>query len=329
MRSKHRIALALACAALSTLAVSALAQTGAERFPSRPLRLVVPYPPGAVNDTLARVLAQRLGASLGQTVVVENRAGAGGHLGAEQVARSAPDGYTLVIGTSGLVTIGPHLYRKLAYDPQKDLVPIYRFASVPYAFGVPPSMGLKRVGDLVTLAKARPGALNFASSGNGSVPHLCGELFNLVAGVKMVHVPYKGGAQAINDVSTGAVQLYCGGIATMLGYVRAGRLQWLGVTSAKRSPLLPDEPTMAEQGLPGLQVASWIGVHAPAGMPEALVRRLATEIGQAMASDEVRKLVIAQGAEPESLGPAEFAAAIREESRRWGEIVKASGATVD
>ncbi|NLZ40154.1 MAG: tripartite tricarboxylate transporter substrate binding protein, partial [Comamonadaceae bacterium] len=205
-----------------------LAQAGAEPYPSRPLRIVVPYPPGAVNDAAARLLAHHLAPALGQPVVVENRPGAGGHLGAEQVARSAPDGHTLVIGTSGLITIGPHLYRRLAYDPQKDLVPVYRFATVPYAFGVPPSLGLKTVHDLVALAKARPGALNFASSGNGSVPHLCGELFNMVAGVKMVHVPYKGGGPAMTAVLGGEVDLHYPAAAVGLPHVKAGRVRALG-----------------------------------------------------------------------------------------------------
>lgn len=292
-------------------------------------RFLVPYTPGAANDTLARILAQRLSVATGQSVLVDNRPGAGGHLGAELVARSEPDGRTLLVSTNGLIAIGPHLYRRLNYDPLKDLVPVVRFANVPYALGASPSLPAKSIGELLALARNKPDSVYYASSGNGSVPHLCGELINLNAGVKMVHVPYKGGAQAMGDVVSGTVQLYCGSIASLLPFAQSGKIRILGVTSQRRSPLLPDVPTFTEQGLNGVEVDSWVGLHAPAATPRAVVERIAADVGKIMAVEEVRRLFEAQGAEPDVIGPDAFAKAIREESARWAPAVKASGATLD
>ncbi|MGD9943739.1 MAG: Bug family tripartite tricarboxylate transporter substrate binding protein [Burkholderiaceae bacterium] len=328
-RALHRLLIAAALTTAFGPAAVAQPAAAADAYPSKPIRLVVPYPPGAANDTLGRALAQRLALVLGQPIVVENRPGAGGHLGAEQVARSPADGYTLLIGTSGLIAIGPHIFKKLTYDPQRDLVPITRFATVPYVFGVPATLGLRGAPDLAALAKKTPGGLNYASSGNGSVPHLCGELFNLRAGVKMIHVPYKGGAQAMNDVASGQVQLYCGGIPSLLPHVKAGRIKLVGVTSPNRSPLLPDEPTLAEQGIKGVEVNSWVGLLAPAGTPAAIVQRLAAETARIMAANDMKQYTLSQGAEPEALNPAEFAADIKAESDRWADVVKASGAKID
>ena len=304
---------------LFTAATNASAQT----------RFVVPYTPGAANDTLARVLAQNLGAETGQPVLVDNRPGAGGHLAAEQVAHAVPDGKTLLVTTNGLLAIGPHLYAKLPYDPQKDLAPVIRFANVPYALGVSPQLGIKTVGELIALAKAKPEQVNFASSGNGSVPHMCGELINLQAGVKMTHVPYKGGAQAMNDVMSGTVELYCGSIPSLIGFAQSGKITLLGVTSPKRSALLPDLPTLEEQGLHGVDVDSWVGLHAPGGTPPATIDKLYGQIAKLMTTDDVRRVFLAQGAVPEALPPAEFGAKVREESDRWAPVVKASGATLD
>jgi tripartite-type tricarboxylate transporter receptor subunit TctC len=316
-------------AGLTVVMGNVCAQTPPPPYPSKPIRLVVPYPPGAANDILARALAQRLGPALGQNIVVDNRAGGGGHIGAEAVSRAPADGYTLLIGTSGLITIGPNLYPKLPYNPQRDLMPVVRFATVPYVFAVPASLGISKASELAALAKSKPGGLKIASAGNGSVPHLCGELFNLRAGVKMVHVPYKGGAQAVTDLIAGQVQLYCGGIPTVLTQVKAGKLRLAGVTSKARTPLLPDEPTLAEQGISGVEVNSWTGILVPAGTPAAVVTRLHRETERIMKSDEMRQYVINQGAEAEAVGPAEFAEAIKAETLRWGAVVKASGAKVD
>jgi tripartite-type tricarboxylate transporter receptor subunit TctC len=293
------------------------------------VRFVVPYPPGAANDTLARLLAQRLGEKRGETIVVDNRPGAGGHLAAEQVAHGTPDGRTLLVTTNGLIAIGPHLYRKLPYAPAKDLAPVIRFASVPYALSASPALGASTVGELVALARDKPEQINFASSGNGSVPHLCGELINLRAGVRMVHVPYKGGAQAMNDVMSGTVQLYCGSIPTLLGFAQSGRLRLLGVTSPKRSPLLPDLATFDEQGLRGVDVDSWVGLHAPGKTPPAVVEALHREIAEVMGDEKIRQAFLAQGAEPEALAPADFARRTAEESERWAPVVAASGARLD
>ena len=293
------------------------------------MRFVVPYTPGAANDTLARVLAQYLGEATGRSVVVDNKPGGGGHIAAEQVAHATPDGQTLLVTTNGLLAIGPHLYRKLPYDPQKDLAPVVRFADVPYALGAAPDLGIKTVGEQVALAKQHPEQVNFASSGNGSVPHLCGELINLKAGIKLTHVPYKGGAQAMNDVMAGTVQLYCGSIPSLLGYAQSGRIRLLGVTSAKRSPLLPDLPTFEEQGLHGIDVNSWVGLHAPGGTSASTIERLYTEVAKLMATDKLRQAFLSQGAEPEAVAPADFAVRIRQESERWAPIVEASGATLD
>jgi tripartite-type tricarboxylate transporter receptor subunit TctC len=311
--------LGLAFALSLTAATGSFAQT----------RFVVPYTPGAANDTLARVLAQNLGAETGQPVLVDNRPGAGGHLAAEQVAHAAPDGKTLLVTTNGLLAIGPHLYRKLPYDPQKDLAPVIRFANVPYVLGVSPQLGIKTVGELIALAKAKPEQVNFASSGNGSVPHMCGELINLRAGVKMTHVPYKGGAQAMNDVMSGTVELYCGSIPSLIGFAQSGKITLLGVTSPKRSALLPDLPTLEEQGLHGVDVDSWVGLHAPGGTPPATIEKLYSQIAKLMATDDVRRVFLTQGAVPEALAPAEFGAKVREESDRWAPVVTASGATLD
>mgnify|MGYP003609471243 CR=1 FL=1 len=311
--------LALTAVLLGLATAGATAQT----------RFLVPYTPGAANDTLARILAQRLSIATGQSVLVDNRPGAGGHLGAELVARSEPDGRTLLVSTNGLIAIGPHLYRRLNYDPLKDLVPVVRFANVPYALGASPSLPAKSIGELLALARNKPDSVYYASSGNGSVPHLCGELINLNAGVKMVHVPYKGGAQAMGDVVSGTVQLYCGSIASLLPFAQSGKIRILGVTSQRRSPLLPDVPTFTEQGLNGVEVDSWVGLHAPAATPRAVVERIAADVGKIMAVEEVRRLFEAQGAEPDVIGPDAFAKAIREESARWAPAVKASGATLD
>jgi len=296
---------------------------------AQPLRFVVPYPPGAANDTLARLLAQRLGEVRGETVVVENKPGAGGHLAAEQVARGVPDGRTLLVTTNGLIAIGPHLYRKLPYDPRTDLAPVIRFASVPYALSAAPSLGIATVAELLALARAKPDRINFASSGNGSVPHLCGELIDLRAGIRMVHVPYKGGAQAMNDVMSGTVDLYCGSIPSLLGFAQSGRLRLLGTTSPKRSPLLPDLATFDEQGLRGVDVDSWVGLHAAGKTSPALIEKLHAEIADVMADEKIRQTFRAQGAEPEALSPAEFTRRTAEESERWAPVVAASGARLD
>jgi tripartite-type tricarboxylate transporter receptor subunit TctC len=312
-----------ACAACASAAAPPVA------FPARPIRLVVPYPPGASNDILARALAQRLTAALGQNVIVDNRAGAGGHIGAEMVARAPADGHTLLLGTSGIVSISPSVYRKLAYRPGRDLAPVTLFANVPYVFAAGAALPAAGIKELIALAKSRPGQLNYASSGNASAPHLCGELLKTTAGIDLVHVPYKGGAQAVADVISGQAAFYCGGIPTVLGQLKAGKLRSLGVASAQRSALLPDAPTVAEQGLPGFEVSSWTGILVPAATPGAIVERLHAEIARVMDDASMRAYVTNQGAEPAALGPRPFRALIDAETAKWAKVVKATGMKID
>lgn len=311
------------------LSTNASALTEPTPYPTRPVRLVVPYPPGAANDILARALAQRLSAALSQNVVVDNRAGAGGHIGAEMVARAPADGHTLLLGTSGIVSISPSVYRKLAYRPGQDLAPVTLFATVPYVFAASATLPAAGIKEFIALARSKPGQMNYASSGNASAPHLCGELLKSTAGVDLVHVPYKGGAQAVTDVIAGQAAFYCGGIPTVLGQLRAGKMRSLGVTSAQRSALLPEAPTVAEQGLKGFEVSSWTGILVPAATPSGLVQRIHAEIARVMDDAGMRSFVASQGAEPAAVGPKPFRALIDEETAKWAKVVKATGMKVD
>ena len=300
----------------------------AQDYPHKPLRMVAPFAPGGATDTLARIVGQKLHERLGQPVVVDNRAGAGGNIGADLVAKAAPDGYTLLVG--GVPhAIAVTLYARLPYDLQKDLAAVAEIATFPSMIVLHPSLPAKSVKELITLAKARPGELNFGSAGNGSPNHLALELFKTVAGVSMVHVPYKGTGQVIGDLLAGQVQLASMGFPTATPHVRSGRLRAIAVTGAVRSPLLPDIPTVSEEGLPGFVVTSWYGVFAPAATPQDIVARLNAEIGQVMAGAEVRQRLAAMGAEPSAKMPAEFAAYVREEIAKWAKVVKDSGAKID
>jgi tripartite-type tricarboxylate transporter receptor subunit TctC len=309
-------------AALLALAAGAAAQP----YPARPLRLVVPYPSGASsNDILARQLAPRLAELWGHNVVVDNRPGASGNIGAELVARAPADGYTLLLGTGGLISIGPSLYTKLAYDPHKDLAPVTLFAIVPYLLVVNPSVPAKTVQEFVAYAKARPGRLSFASAGVGSTPHLCGEMLKHMTGIDMLHVPYKGGAPAVTDTIAGQTQLYCAGLAATMPHVRSGKLRALGVTTLKRSTGAADLPTLDEQGLKGFDVNSWAAIFVPAKTPAVIVTRLHESIAQVMGTEAMRETLLKQGMDPELLGPKALAAYIREESARWSKLIQAAG----
>jgi tripartite-type tricarboxylate transporter receptor subunit TctC len=315
-----------AACVLATAALSAAAQD----YPARPVRLIVPFPPGAsTNDVLGRLIAQRLSESMGQQFVVENRPGAGGTIGTELVAKAPPDGYTLLIGTNGPIAIGPHVYPKLGYDPLKDLEPVILFAMVPYAIVVNVTSKANNLQDLVAMAKATPGQLAYASSGNGSPAHLCGELMRGQTGIDIVHVPYKGGAPAANDLLAGQVQIYCPGLASVLPMIQAGKLKAIAVTMAKRTPFLPDVPTSGEQGLAGLDVNSWVGLMAPAGTPRAIINRLNQEIVKVLARPDVRAAIEKNGAEPAAVGPADFARFLSAESTKWGAVVKKANVKVD
>ena len=318
----------LSCLVLLMLA-ALCAPAGAQDYPSRPIRWVVPFPPGGPTDTLSRILAARLGDVWKAGIVIENKGGAAGAIGTDFAAKAAPDGYTIQLGTQSTNGSNKIFYPNLPYDPIKSFTPVAILASGPNVLVVNPDLPVHSVGELIALAKAKPEQVNFASSGNGSVPHMCGELINLQAGVKMTHVPYKGGAQAMNDVMSGTVELYCGSIPSLIGFAQSGKITLLGVTSPKRSALLPDLPTLEEQGLHGVDVDSWVGLHAPGGTPPATIDKLYGQIAKLMTTDDVRRVFLAQGAVPEALPPAEFGAKVREESDRWAPVVKASGATLD
>jgi tripartite-type tricarboxylate transporter receptor subunit TctC len=318
-------AVALAVA-LSIAMPAALAAEAQGPYPSRPIRYVVPFAPGGPTDIMSRAIAERLAVSLGAPVVVDNRAGAGGSLGAEIVARSAPDGYTLMIGHVGTHAINISLYAKVNYDPIRDFQPISMVATLPFVLVVNPGVPAKDVKELISLARARPGALNFASAGSGGPTHLAGELFKSTAAIDIVHVPYKGNAAALADLVGGQVQMMFSNMLTAMPFVRAGKLRAIAVSTLKRSPQAPELPTVAEGGAPGYDVTPWYGVLAPAGLPKPLLARLHAEVSRIVDSTEMRERFVTQGVDVASSTPEAFAALIKAEIPRWRELVKRSGA---
>jgi tripartite-type tricarboxylate transporter receptor subunit TctC len=301
----------------------------AQSYPNRPIRLVVPFPAAGTTDILARAAAQKLTESLGQAVVVDNRPGAGGNIGSDLVAKSAPDGYTLLMGTVGTHAINPSLYSKMPYDHVKDFVPVVLVAGVPNVLVVNPALPVNSVADLIKLAKDKPGTINFASSGSGTSIHLSGELFKTMAGVDMTHVPYKGSSPALTDLIGGQVQVMFDNLPSALPQIKGGKLRAIAVTSLKRAPALPDIPTISESGLPGFEASSWFGVLAPAGTPGTIVARINAEVNKWLQSADAREKLIAQGAEAAGGSPEQFAAHIRAETDKWAKVVRASGAKVD
>lgn len=320
--------LGLALAALFAIAgVAAQAQT--QTFPTKPIKIVVPFPPGGTTDVLARVIGQEMTKSWGQQVIVDNRPGAGGNTGSDVVAKSPADGYTLLMGTVGTHGINVSLYKKMPYDAVKDFAPVTLVASVPNLLVVHPSVPAKSVKELISHAKANPGKLNFASAGNGTSIHLSGEMFKTMTGVQMQHVPYKGSAPAVTDLLGGQVNMMFDNMPSALPHVKGGKLRALAVTSAKRSPAAPDVPTMAEAGVPGYEATSWFGILAPAGTPKDIVTKLNKEIARILAMPEIKEKLSAQGAEPVGNTPEQFAAHIKAEIKKWEGVVKASGAQLD
>jgi tripartite-type tricarboxylate transporter receptor subunit TctC len=301
----------------------------AQAFPNHAIRLVVPFPAGGTTDILARDVAKQLTETLGQAVVVDNRPGAGGNIGADIVAKAAPDGYTLLMGTVGTHAINPSLYAKMPYDHIKDFVPVVLVAGVPNVLVVNPSVPVNTVADLVKLAKAKPGSINFASSGSGTSIHLSGELFKTVAGVDMTHVPYKGSSPALTDLMGGQVQIMFDNLPSSLPLIKSGKLRAVAVTSLKRAPALPDVPTVAESGFPGFEASSWFGILAPAGTPAPIVARLNAEVNKWLQSPAGKQQLLTQGAEAAGGPPENFVAHIRAETEKWAKVVKASGAKVD
>lgn len=301
----------------------------AQVYPAKPIKLVIPFPPGGPLDLTGRAIGQKLQEAWGQPVVVENRPGAGGNIGADAVAKSAPDGYTLVMGALSTHAVNPHLFTKMPYDALKDFAPITLVAITPNVLVVNPAVPANNVKELVALAKASPGKLAFASGSNGSAGHLAGELFKTLAGIDIVHVPYKGGAPAMQDLLGGQVQFMFDNLANSMAQIKAGKLKAFAVTTAKRSPFAPELPTMAEAGVTGFDISTWYGILAPAHTPPDIVRKLNAEIVRILNSDDMREKLKIQGAEPAPTSPEEFAAFIRAEWTKYAKIVKDSGAKVD
>ena len=315
--------------ALLALGFLVTVQGFAQPYPSRPVRVVVPLGAGGFADTPARMLAPRLSEQMGKTFFIENRPGAGGTIGADFVAKSAPDGYTLLLTGTPHVT-SAHLYKKLPYDALKDFTPIALIASGPYALVVNPQRTpAASVGDLIAAAKARPGKIDYASSGNGSAQHLVAALFTFMAGVELNHVPYKSSSAAMQDLVAGQVGVEFAGIPNVLGNVKAGRLRLLGVTTAKRWSELPEVPTIAEAGVPGYEATLWLNVSGPPHMPEELVQRLAAEIQRALQDPELQANFRTAGVEAHFMPPQELGAFIGAEYEKWGRVVKQTGATVN
>jgi tripartite-type tricarboxylate transporter receptor subunit TctC len=299
-----------------------------DSWPGKPVRFILPFPPGGGTDILGRLIAERLTANLGQPVVTENRGGAGGNVGAEAAAKSAPDGYTIVLVAPSL-TISPSLYSKLNYDPVKDFAPVSLVATVPNVMVTNPAVPANTLAEFIRLAKSKPGEMNFGSGGSGTSNHLAGELFNIVAGVKLVHVPYKGVNLAMNDVLSGRIQLVVIGIPATVPNIKAGKLRALALVAPRRSPVLPDVPTVAEAGLPNFEVTTWYGILAPAGTPRPIVVRLNAELAKIMHSPELKERLDALATDPVTSTPEEFAGLIKREIAKWREVVREAGLKAD
>ena len=298
-------------------------------YPNKTITIIVPFSAGGTTDILARIVGQALTTELGQTVVVANRAGAGGNIGGQAAARAPADGYTLFMGTVGTHAINASLYKKMPFDPIKDFAPLTRVANVPNLLVANPAQPFKNVKELIAYGKAHPGQLNFGSSGNGTSIHLSGELFKTMAKVDMQHVPYKGSAPAMTDLLGNQIAIMFDNMPSAIQNVRSGKLRAIAVTTAKRSPELPDVPTIAEAGVPGYEATSWFGLFAPAGTPPAVISKLNTAVVKVLANSEIKKKINEQGAEVYSETPEQFAAFIQKESVKWGKVVRDSGASLD
>ena len=310
-------------------ALCAAAPSLAQSFPEKPIRFVVGFTPGGPSDILARALGQKLGERWSQQVVIENRPGAGGNVAAEAVAKSAPDGYTWLLGNNSILATNQSLYRRLGYDPVKDFAPVALVAVQPNILVVNPQVPVHSVADLIALAKKSPGKLNYASSGAGAAAHLAGELFKTMAGVDLVHVPYKGAQPALTDVIAGQVQVMFATSASVIPFIHAGKLRALAVTTARRSPSVPDLPTVSEAGVPGFEAITWHGVVVPAATPAPLVERLNRDIVAALAQADLRERLAALGAEVRAGTPREFADYIASEIPKWSKVVRDSGARIE
>ena len=323
-RAKAWRALIAAVLLVGAVPANALAQTSEQAWPARPIRLIVSYPPGGTTDVYARILGSGMQKNLGQAVVVDNRAGAGGSIGLGEAARAAPDGYTLGMGL-GAMTIMPNLYKNLPFDPVRDFAPVSLIMYTQNVLIVPGSSPMKSMRELIAFAKANPGKLNYASSGLGATPHLSMELLKSKAGIDIEHVPYKGDAPAMTDVLEGRVQTYCTTIGGVVQYIRSGRVRALAVTGKTRSPVLPDIPTVEESGLSDFEIVSWYGLVAPANTPLRIIERLRAAVVDVMSDPKVREQIIASGAEPATSTPEQFAALIKRDTAKFGQIAIAAG----
>ncbi|OGA22067.1 MAG: hypothetical protein A3I02_07885 [Betaproteobacteria bacterium RIFCSPLOWO2_02_FULL_67_26] len=320
MRTPYRI-----LAALAALAVAgACLGQGAAGFPSRPLRLVVPFAPGGTNDTVGRIVAEKLSARLGQPIVVDNRAGANSIIGSEIVAQASPDGHTMVIVAAGFA-VNPSLRMKLPYDSLRDFAPVGLVGSGPYLLAVHPSVPAKSVSEFVAWVKARPGQVNYASTGIGSPPHLAAELLRNTAGLDIVHVPYKGGGAVLPDLLAGRIPMFFGSVSTLAPHIRGGKLRGIAVTTPKRSPAMPELPTFMESGLKDYDVTGWYGILAPGKTPRAIVDRINTELRRVLGDPETRSRLAQRGIEPTPGSAADFTALIRREIPKWAKVMKAAG----
>lgn len=320
-----KFTIAFICGLLSLVLT---APANAQSYPNKPVRVVVPYPPGGPTDIVARVLFQQVSEATGQQFLVDNRAGAGGNIGAEIVAKSPADGYTLLIGTTAHA-INMSLFKNLSYDVQKDFAPVSLLTQGPLVLVAHPQFPANSIKEVIELAKSKSGGLNFASSGNGQSTHLSAELFNTMAGIKMSHVPYKGSAPALTDVMSGQVDVMFDTTLSAMPFVKAGKLKALGLTSPVRSPAAPDVPTIAESGLPGYEVFAWNGVFVPAGTPKAIIQQLNDQIRKAMLLPQVKDKFSAQGFAASWNSPENFGVFVKNEVDKWTRTVKASGATLD
>ena len=318
----HRVLLAAVALSLPLLAA-------AQSWPVRPLRMIVPTAPGGGTDFTGRLVAAKLSEALGQQVVVENRGGGGGSVGADNAAKSTPDGYTLLLGSIATHAVNPALYKKLPYDHLKDFAPVSLIGTVPNAMVVHPSVPVKTMQEFIAYAKANPGKINYGSSGVGSPPHLSMELLRSLAGINLVHVPYKGAGPALADLLGGQVQAMCTSLAGLINFIKSGRVRALGVTTAKRNPQLPDVPTIVESGVPGYEVTIWYAVFAPVATPKAIVQKLNSEMVKALNSAEMKERMALQGMDPAPSTPAELAALVQLETAKWAKAAKDSGATAE
>lgn len=301
----------------------------AQGWPNRPVRLISPFAPGGGADITSRAVAQKLSISLGQQVVVENRGGAGGMIGVDIATKAPADGYTMVMGTIGPIAINPSLYKKMTYDPMRDLIPVSQAANALNVLVVHPSLPAKNVKEMIVIAKARPGQMNYGSSGPGATDHLAGELFNVLAGVKMVHVPYKGGAPAMLDLVSGNVQVVFSTVSTAIAAMDSKRVRPLAMTGNQRFELMPDLPTIAQAGLKGFEVNNWYGIFLPAGTPKDIVAKLNGEVVKALAAPDVKKRLLEAGIVATSSSPEVFTAYVKAETAKWAKVIKDAGITVE